>query len=352
MNNRDKFNIDIPDSLDMEIDSGINKGYKEIQHKKSSKRKLITGIAAAGLVLFVTFGITNPALAAKLPIVGNVFKSIEKNLIFPSEYSKYATSVNETVTDNGLSVTLSDILCDDEGLYVTYIVESETPFKHTSWGDAPLTMNQMNTRGYFARVSFSDEELDDSGIAGLQGKFIDEKTFIGMQRYRLKSFNKDIPDTFNFKVKLTSIGTKDLTPKEDDDYRKGEWAFDIPVKVDKSLSKTLDVNYQGENGYSIDTVLVTPFTIMVNSSNPDENSKSNIKAFDDANNEIPIEQGRHLKDGNGEYNSNKISTSFHYDTSNLKNIRIVLYKSNLDDTGKIKTENSNEILLEKMINLE
>ena len=352
MNKKDRFNIDIPEILDIEIDKGINKGYKEIQSKKGSKRKLITCITAAGIMLFITFGIANPTFAAKLPIVGNVFKAIEKTLIYPSEYSKYATSINETVTDNGVSITLSDILCDGEGLYVTYIVESETPFKHTSWGDAPLTRTQMLTKGSLANVSFSDEELNDSGIAGLQGKFIDEKTFIGMQRYRLKSLNKEIPESFNFKVKLTSVGTKDLTLAEDDDYRKGEWAFDVQVKVDRSLSRTFDINYKGENGYSIDSVLITPFTIRINSSNPDENSKSNIKAFDEANNEIPIETGGYLKDSNGNFNSNKISTSFHYDTSNLKNIRIVLYKSNLDDLGKLVTENATEILLEKIINLE
>lgn len=352
MNKKDRFNIDIPETLDIEIDKGINKGYKEIQSKKASKRKLITGIAAVGIVIFIIFGVVNPTFAAKLPIVGNIFKAIEKTLIYPSEYSKYATSINETVTDNGVSITLSEILCDGEGLYVTYIVESEKPFKHTSWGDAPLTRTQMLTRGSLANVSFSDEELDDSGIAGLQGKFIDERTFIGMQRYRLKSLNKEIPDSFNFKVKLTSVGTKDLTPNEDDDYRKGEWAFNVPVKVDTSLSKTFDIKYKGENGYSIDSILITPFTIIVNSSNPNENSKSNIKAFDEANNEIPIESGRYLKDSNGNFDNNKVSTSFHYDTSNLKNIRIVLYKSDSDDVGKIVTENTTEILLEKIISLE
>ena len=352
MNKKDKFNIDIPETLDIEIDKGINRGYKEKQSKKASKRKLITGIAAAGIVIFITFGIANPTFAAKLPIVGNIFKAIEKTLRYPADYSKYSTSINKTVTDNGVSITLSDILCDGEGLYVTYTVESQEPFKHTSWGYAPLTMNHISTRGSLANVSFSDEELDDAGIAGLQGKFIDEKTFIGLQRYRLKSLNEEIPDSFNFQIKITSIGTRDLTVNENDDFRKGEWVFNVPVKVDKSLSKTFDINYKGENGYSIDSVLVTPFTIVVNSSNPDENSKSNIKAFDEANNEMPIETGVYIKDSNGNFDNNKVSTSFHYDTSNLKNIRIVLYKSDSDDVGKIVVENTTEILLEKIINLE
>ncbi|MGL5086452.1 MAG: sigma-70 family RNA polymerase sigma factor [Clostridium sp.] len=116
--------------------------------------------------------------------------------------------------------------------------------------------------------------------------------------------------------------------------------------------KTISTDEKLDLHNAIDSVLITPFTIMVNSSNPDENSKSNIKAFDEANNEIPIETGRYLKDSNGDYESSKIATSFHYDTSNLKNIKIVLYKSNLDDVGKIKVENPTEILLEKTINLE
>lgn len=263
MNKKDKFNIDIPDSLDMAIDSGINKGYKEIQHKKSSKRKLITGIAAASLALFITFGITNPALAAKLPIVGNVFKSIEKNLIFPSEYSKYATSVNETVTDNGLSITLSEILCDGQSVYVTYTVESEEPFKYTSYDNSgTMNMKQLITNEAYHNVDFTSEELDTSGFAGLEGEFVDEHTFIGVEEYKLSAIDTDIPDEFIFKNKIICVENYDVTSDKTTVIR-GEWAFEVPVKVDKSLTKVVDISGIENEFIKVNSLSVTPFEMVI-----------------------------------------------------------------------------------------
>ena len=42
-------------------------------------------------------------------------------------------------------------------------------------------MNQLITSESYNKVDFTDEELDNSGFAGLEGKFINENTFIGVQ---------------------------------------------------------------------------------------------------------------------------------------------------------------------------
>lgn len=44
-------------------------------------------------------------------------------------------------------------------------------------------------------------------VLGLQGKFIDEYTFIGMKNYHLNYLDKEVLDNFDFEVKITSIGT-------------------------------------------------------------------------------------------------------------------------------------------------
>ena len=46
-----------------------------------------------------------------------------------------------------------------------------------------MDMNQLITSEVpYNKVDFTDEELDNSGFAGLEGKFINENTFIGVQR--------------------------------------------------------------------------------------------------------------------------------------------------------------------------
>ncbi len=183
--NKNYENISIPNNIDDFIDVRVKKAVdlKNIKRKKLIRRNL--GITAASLIIILTIGFSNPALAAKIPIVGNVFQAIEKNIYYPSNYSEYATSVNKTAYSNGVGVTLSDILCDGQSLYVTYVVESDELFKYTSWGDAPLKMNQLITSEEYNKVDFSNKQLDNTGIAGLEGKFIDDNTFVGMEKYKL-----------------------------------------------------------------------------------------------------------------------------------------------------------------------
>lgn len=61
-----------------EIKKQVFKNIK-INKKRSTVIKRIT-IAAASISLVFTVGVINPALAAKLPIIGSMFKVIEKML--------------------------------------------------------------------------------------------------------------------------------------------------------------------------------------------------------------------------------------------------------------------------------
>jgi len=354
MINNELSHIEIPEGIDNSINKGIDSACTKLKHEKFKRRKIILGITAACIGLFLTFGYTNPALASKLPLVGGVFKNIETNIHAPNNYSDYATSVNEKVTNNGISITLSDILCDGEGLYVTYKVESEKPFKYTSWGDAPLTMNQLLTNEDYNKVSFSKDGLDNTGFAGLEGKFIDDYTFIGMERYYLKSLNTEIPDNFDFEVKLTSVGTGALKQDEKDQRLKGTWAFKVPVTVDESTNKKIDINYKDSKGLSIDSIIITPFTIVVNSTSP-EHTHYHISVNDDKNRDLQFDGGKLFKDGN-------TLSYFDLPTKDSKSLRIVISNTIL---GKETTINrpdggydtsyenlGEEILLDKTISID
>lgn len=351
MNKNEFSNIQIPLNIDDSIDKGMERALREIKRRKHKKMKITIGTIVACLVMILTFGIVNPALASSVPFIGSAFEAIEKNIIFPGNYSQYATSVNETVSDKDVKITLSDILCDGEGLYVTYIVESEKPFKYTSWGDSPLTMNQLLTKEAYNKVSFSDKELDNTGFAGLEGEFIDDKTFIGMERYYLNSLKTDIPDEFDFQVKLKSIGTGALKEGEKDQYFKGTWAFKVPVKVDKTISKNIDLNYE-YNGFSLDSVLITPVQTIIKTTNP-TNTNYGMRIVDDKNNEI-------IMDGSKVNNNQEISYFSSID-KDVKSLKVIICRNKLVEKEVIKypdggTETiynnlGEEILLEKIVDV-
>lgn len=266
MNNSKYNEITIPDNLDARIETGVKMAsFEKVKNIKNRKKRLI-GTVAASIIASITLGITNPALATKLPIVGSVFESIEKNLYFPANYSQYATSINETAYSNGVGVTLSEILCDGQSLYVTYIVESKKPFKYTSWGDSGLMdMNQLITSEAYNKVDFTDEELDNSGFAGLEGKFINENTFVGVQKYHLSLLKSEIPDQFTFQTKINLIENYGVNANDISSYKWGTWAFKVPVTVDKNLRKTVDLNKQDIESdiVKLNSIAITPFDMII-----------------------------------------------------------------------------------------
>lgn len=102
---------------------------------------------AAGFFLFLIlwFGATYPTTAAKLPIVGRMFQYIQEKLEFSGNYEGYADEVGTVYSNNGISVTISEIYCDGTVLIISYKIESKTAFQNYS-GDTSTSV-QMHYDG-------------------------------------------------------------------------------------------------------------------------------------------------------------------------------------------------------------
>lgn len=358
MNNSKYNEINIPDNLDERIDKGVKNANLEKIKNNRCKRNRTIGTVAASLVAIITLGIANPALAGKLPIVGSVFEYIEKNINFPGNYSQYATSVNETAYSNGVGITLSEILCDGQSLYVTYIVESEKPFKYTSWGDSGLMdMNQLLTSEAYNKVDFTDEELDNSGFSGLEGNFINENTFVGVQKYHLSSLKSEIPDQFTFQTKIELIENYGVNANDISSYKWGTWAFKVPVSVDKNLRKTIDLNKQDieSDTVKVNSITITPFDMIVDVNYKIGNwNNYRVVIYDENGEIIKISQTIASKDNKNE----KICSQGPNSESN--SIRVVVEKSILKEkekyednhgSGTIYEEVGKEIVFDKVIQI-
>lgn len=269
MSNTEFNNINVPDNIDIFIENGVKQALDEKKIKKNGVFKKVSMAIVASLIALVILNITNPALASRLPIVGSVFNSIEKNIYYPGNYSGYATKVNESVHSNDATVTLSEILCDGRTLYVTYIIEKDTPFRITSHDPKndgkEFNENQMLIDYAYGKANFSNDELCDTGFAGLEGKFVNDKTFVGMEEYHLDALKMKIPDEFNFKVKINSFYTQHrYKDYEDKDITKGTWAFSVPVKVDKSIRKEISVEDCVNNDVKIESLSISKFDTILN----------------------------------------------------------------------------------------
>ena len=231
---RELDKIKVPNNLDKLTDKAIEKGVK---YKKSQKRKVKYIAMVAVFSLIFTTGLVTTGVADEIPILGNVFKELRNELGLRGEVKGVNIST-EPIVQNGVSIQAQDALCDDYGVYVSFVVKTDKdkPFLN-NLNDKQLLVSERGV------VDFEEGELETLGLSGLQGKFIDEHTFIGVKSF---SFNgkKDIPKNFNINVEFESIA---LNSVEDNVPRvSGNWKFNIPVEYKKGI-KEINTNIKNGN---------------------------------------------------------------------------------------------------------
>lgn len=231
---RELDKIKVPNNLDKLTDKAIEKGVK---YKKSQKRKVKYIAMVAVFSLIFTTGLVTTGVADEIPILGNVFKELRNELGLRGEVKGVNVST-EPIVQNGVSIQAQDALCDDYGVYVSFVVKTDKdkPFLN-NLNDKQLLVSERGV------VDFEDGELETLGLSGLQGKFIDEHTFIGVKSF---SFNgkKDIPKNFNINVEFESVA---LNSVEDNVPRvSGNWKFNIPVEYKKGI-KEINTNIKNGN---------------------------------------------------------------------------------------------------------
>lgn len=332
-------NIKIPYNLDDFIDESIDKAAKEKKKVLINKYKKSFAITAAGIIIALTVGmINNPTAATKIPLIGSVFENIQDRLQISGDYSNYADEVNESVYDNGVRIKLSEVYCDGESLYISYLIESDVPFKYREYpfasdADCDITedagsieVNQLLYEGE-GKVDFIDGFLDNSGVAGLEGRYIDDYTFVGVEKYNLREMVErsgrtlNIPDSFKFSISITNIRCNSFDTVEKDQIIKGEWNFNIDVFVDKSSTEKIQVNSLNGEGIGVKEVLVTPFEVKVITEHPQESKNFEYSTC------IIDENGNDIAMNCGSWNEITCTTTFPRDIIKGEKIKISLYKN-------------------------
>lgn len=119
-----KETIEVPE----DIKSKINDTIVNLNTRKKKKTKLKIAVSVAAIfVAFLTLGITMPAYAQNIPIIGSIFKLLDNGVY--EEYDEYSSDINVTKESNGVKVTISSIVYDGIDLNVAYTVERDEPIK-------------------------------------------------------------------------------------------------------------------------------------------------------------------------------------------------------------------------------
>lgn len=138
MLNKNEFDeIPIPENIDDVINKGVQRAVKI--KKRQRRKKFITtttGIAAA-LAVFSLFCVSNPALAAKIPLIGHIFERVETTVSYKGDFSSTAQVLVTEGTD------AADLKTENADLK-TENAETETADKNTGKTNAGITKNDKD----------------------------------------------------------------------------------------------------------------------------------------------------------------------------------------------------------------
>lgn len=251
---------------------------EETQQRKRGARKPAVwagGLAAAMAVCIITLGISNPVLAAKLPVIGEIFQAVQTYVSYSGDFSEDAIPLAETEngeennliqTDQGITVAISEIARDDKSFYLGITMTSEEGFpkdfnRVKNDTEYVLEYDTMNCQTTGELVTADGQKLYMSGELGiLEGIFIDDNTFQTIGYVDLSGYEK-IADDFTYNFEITDIWSylgenyySSETTENSEMHYSGSWKFSVDVSLDKASAKVIEVNQNNEQGIGIATV--------------------------------------------------------------------------------------------------
>ena len=188
--------IEVPkEELQKVISSSMVSVRKEYHKKKVRRIARWCSAAAAAVAVAAVVCISNPTLAAELPLIGHIFERVQDDQQYPGDYSSKADQLaGTTVSESqGVTVTLSEIVCTDQSMNVSVMIESEEAFPEQALQMSQTFGEDYGTRLFFTaehQVGFMDHtaRADEYGDLEVKGEFEDDHTFIGAFRINFEVY--------------------------------------------------------------------------------------------------------------------------------------------------------------------
>ena len=202
---------------------------KSLKKNKGWKKK---GLVAAALCCAMigsvgVVGITNPAYAAEILIVGDIFRFLDNDRTGAyDKYKDYADVVGITQESNGVKITIKEAIFDGRILTYTYEIKSDKDL-----GENPfLSMNGPS-------LTIKDYNGGTGGHSGV--KKVADNTYVGQDTIDIDEERKAISFELNFRD-IGDMGSQDSKKVN------GIWNFKINLKaldrVKQSINKKTEKN--------------------------------------------------------------------------------------------------------------
>ncbi|MDE5908234.1 MAG: DUF4179 domain-containing protein [Lachnospiraceae bacterium] len=268
---------------------------REIRVRRRRKGKMrkfgkIGKAAAAAVAVAVigTFGLGyfNPALAAKIPLIGKIFEKVEDDIIYSGDYTDKGTVLtNEdhagnldtsdySVSDKGITLTASEVYCDGYSVFLTVNIEAEdADFTHIPEHYTGMNVADNRTAaGFYIDGTWSVDGNSPEMLENtFEGEVIDSHTFAGMLKVNLA---EKATGSGELNLNVNGLGYDDDRMLDGEEisashWTDGSWNIVIPFEVNGTDVKTIEVGEKKGN-ITLDNVVVSPYQVIVHATTPGE----------------------------------------------------------------------------------
>jgi hypothetical protein len=234
--------IEIPEE---ELDLIINKAI--YNSPKNNKRGKKIAYLSTAVVLILTIllgsGFVSPTMAtvlSKIPLINSVLPYSDEGLKAANEKG-LVKSIGQTVEEDGISITITDLFYDDSRLEIGYSIplkvkhkEELKQYKILGISDAEIYVDKKQV-GYSSKATYQNDYI--TGIITIAGDELPRSS-----------------DLVNVKLDVTDVLNK-----------KGHWRFDLAAKKtekEKLIIPEKDIK-SGNYSFSIDSMELTPSSTKV-----------------------------------------------------------------------------------------
>ncbi|SDD86069.1 protein of unknown function [Paenibacillus sp. UNCCL117] len=226
----------LPPVVRERIDSTLSALPEQRKRPRRWLPRLTGGVAAAALlgIGVLGTGFVSPDMAAALrrvPLAASVFQLAGDFGLRAADEKGMVTEIGQTVTDQGITLRITEVMYDGVRLSVGYMQES------------PGNVGEMSGGG----IRFHVNGQEYSGPWSGGGSYMDPHTYAGVLTLTPE---QELPDQFTFGLTTTRIGDTS-----------GMWSFEFPVRKMASNNRVvmpMAVKSAGELTLTVKRIAFTP----------------------------------------------------------------------------------------------
>lgn len=271
-----------PEISDKEIQ--VHKRRKGDMKKFGKMGKVVAAAVTAAIIGIGGLGYFHPVLAAKIPLIGKIFERLEDDITYSGDYSNRGTVLTRedpagsrntsdySISDQGITLTASEVFCDGYSMFLTVTVESEqADFTHIPEHYTGLnTADDRTAAGFYIGGTWSVDGDTPNQLANtFEGEVIDSHTFAGMLKV---NFAEKLPGNGTFRLNVNGLGYDDnrMTDREEisaSHWTDGSWKLALPFEVNETDVKTIKLD-EKKGDITLENVVISPYQVIVHAATP------------------------------------------------------------------------------------